>query len=55
MTGMNVVEFFQDEVQFPYGGIRRVSATLAGTLLPFIWLNVVVWQELKRFQILDQG
>ena len=34
MTGMNVVEFFQDEVQFPYGGIRRVSAALVGTLSP---------------------
>ena len=52
---MEVVEFFQDEVQFPYGVIRRVSATLAGTLFLLIWLNVVVWQELKRFQILDQG
>ena len=31
MTGMKVVEFFQDEVQFPYGVIRRVSAPV-GTL-----------------------
>ena len=29
---MKVVEFFQDEVQFPYGVIERVSANLAGTL-----------------------
>jgi len=29
---MNIVEFFQDGVQFPYGVIRRVSASLAGTL-----------------------
>ena len=26
MPSMNVVEFFQDEVQFPYGVIKRVSA-----------------------------
>ena len=32
MPSMDVVEFFQHEVQFPYGVIRRVSATLAGTL-----------------------
>ncbi len=31
MPSMDVVEFFQHEVQFPYGVIRRVSATLAGT------------------------
>ena len=36
MTGMNVVEFFQDEVQFPYGGIRRVSSTLADTLFSLL-------------------
>ena len=29
---MEVVELFQDEVQFPYGVIRRVSAALFGTL-----------------------
>ena len=31
MPSMNIVEFFQDEVQFLYGVIRRVSA-LVGTL-----------------------
>ena len=29
---MEVVELFQDEVQFLYGVISRVSAALAGTL-----------------------
>ena len=28
---MEVVEFFQDEVQLPYGVIERVPADLAGT------------------------
>ena len=35
MPSMEVVEFFQDEVQFPYGVIERVSANLTGTLFPF--------------------
>ena len=34
MPSMEVVEFFQDEVQFPYGVIRRVSGTPVGTHFP---------------------
>ena len=34
MPSMTVVEFFQDEVQFPYGVIKQVSAPVDTLSLP---------------------